>query len=199
MNADEIVIHEVDRDGVRLVHLWADRFDADRADLLAMQDQIVTRIARTLQIRLSAIDAARRARVISDNPDAEALALRAEALFLTYGISQRRETSEYLLLCEDALQLDPRNVRALSILALSLAVTARLIGSDDLQADMLRADDLASRALGVDPDNSLAHHARAAVLLNQGHIDDAIVADERALDYRERLYEALRQAGMPEE
>ena len=40
-------------------HLWADQFDADRADLLQMQDEIVTRIARAMQIQLVAVDAAR--------------------------------------------------------------------------------------------------------------------------------------------
>ncbi len=33
-------------------HLWADQFDADRADLLQMQDEIVTRLARAMQIQL---------------------------------------------------------------------------------------------------------------------------------------------------
>ena len=40
-------------------HLWADQFDADRTDLLQMQDEIVTRIARAMQIQLVAVDAAR--------------------------------------------------------------------------------------------------------------------------------------------
>jgi adenylate cyclase len=34
-------------------HLWADQLDADQADLLEMQDEIVTRLARTLQIQLA--------------------------------------------------------------------------------------------------------------------------------------------------
>jgi adenylate cyclase len=37
-------------------HLWADQFDADRADLLQMQDEIVTRLARAMQIQLVAVD-----------------------------------------------------------------------------------------------------------------------------------------------
>jgi len=43
-------------------HLWADQFDADQTDLLEMQDEIVTRLARTLQIQLSAVEASRVAR-----------------------------------------------------------------------------------------------------------------------------------------
>jgi adenylate cyclase len=40
-------------------HLWADQFDADRADLLQMQDEIITRLSWPLQIRLVDVDAAR--------------------------------------------------------------------------------------------------------------------------------------------
>ena len=35
------------------------QFDADRGDLLKMQDEIVTRLARAMQIQLVAVDAAR--------------------------------------------------------------------------------------------------------------------------------------------
>ena len=59
-------------------HLWADQFDADRADLLQMQDEIVTRIARAMQIQLVAVDAARVTRTRPGNLDAEDLALRCE-------------------------------------------------------------------------------------------------------------------------
>jgi adenylate cyclase len=60
-------------------HLWADQFAADRADLLQMQDEIVTRLARAMQIQLVAVDAARVTRTRPSNLDAEDLALRCEA------------------------------------------------------------------------------------------------------------------------
>src|SRR5205085_4785613 len=33
-------------------HLWADRFDVDRADLARAQNQIISRLARTIQLQL---------------------------------------------------------------------------------------------------------------------------------------------------
>src|SRR5205807_1524466 len=69
-------------------HLWADRFDSGRADPLQMQDDIVTRLARALQIELAAVEAARASQTSSANPNAEDLALRAEAIFLRYGPSR---------------------------------------------------------------------------------------------------------------
>jgi len=60
-------------------HLWADQFDTDRADLLTMQDEIVTRLARALEIEIGAVEAARVTRTRPDNQDAEDLALRCQA------------------------------------------------------------------------------------------------------------------------
>ena len=60
-------------------HLWADQFDADRSDLLQMQNQIITRLARAIQIQLTAVDIARVTRARPDNLDAEDLAERCQA------------------------------------------------------------------------------------------------------------------------
>ena len=40
-------------------HRWADQFDAARADLLQMQDEIVTRLARAMDLQLPYAEAAR--------------------------------------------------------------------------------------------------------------------------------------------
>jgi adenylate cyclase len=63
-------------------HLWADQFDADRADLLEMQDEIVTRLSRALQVRLVEVDAARVARTHPGDLGAEDLAMRCEAVLV---------------------------------------------------------------------------------------------------------------------
>src|SRR5205085_12300623 len=40
-------------------HVWADQFDADRSDLLEMQDEIVIRLSRALSVQLVDLDIAR--------------------------------------------------------------------------------------------------------------------------------------------
>jgi adenylate cyclase len=57
-------------------HLWADQFDANRGDLLEMQDEIVKRLSGPLEIRLVDVDAARVARTPPGNLDAQDLALQ---------------------------------------------------------------------------------------------------------------------------
>ena len=43
-------------------HVWADKLDVDRTDLLDMLDEIVTRLARALDVEMPVIEAARIAR-----------------------------------------------------------------------------------------------------------------------------------------
>src|SRR5271168_1939251 len=160
-------------------HLWADQFDAEQTDLLAMQDEIVTRLARALQVELTAAEASRVARAHPENPDAEELALQCEAAYLRLGLTSKEMLQAYGL-CEQALRIDNRNVRALVILALRRLALVYNWRSVDPQADRLRADELISRALAVDPNNYLAHYARSFFLAPH-RPDEAIAEAERAL------------------
>ena len=45
-SGNQVRVHAQLIDAETGAHLWADQFDADRADLLQMQDEIVTRLAR---------------------------------------------------------------------------------------------------------------------------------------------------------
>jgi hypothetical protein len=49
-------------------HLWAEQFDTARADLLQMQDEIVTHLARAMEVRLTEVEAARLKRTPAANP-----------------------------------------------------------------------------------------------------------------------------------
>src|SRR5262245_29082436 len=130
-------------------HLWADQFDADRVDLLQMQDAVVTRLARALEIELAAVEAARISRTRPANFDAEDMAVRGEAIVLAHGVF-RDEAQTGFALCERALEIDPDNVRALSILADKFASRVTSFLSTDRDADIRRADELVSRALRAD-------------------------------------------------
>ena len=161
-------------------HLWADQFDADRADLLEMQDDIVTRLSRALQVRLVEIDAARVARTHPGDLDAEDLAMRCEAVLVNAQAGSNEVEGAYDL-CERALQRDERNVRALVNLSFKFINPVLDIQSPDREGDIRRADELVSRALAVDPNAYGAHHAKAEVLVTQKRFEEAIVEAERSL------------------
>jgi tetratricopeptide (TPR) repeat protein len=161
-------------------HLWAEDFDSDRTDLLRMQDEIVTRLARTLQVQLTEVEAARLERAHPVNPDAQELALRCAANDFRYSFSSRN-AADTERLCEQALQVDDRNALALSILADHLATNANFVGSADRDFDLRRADEMVSRALTIDPNSADAHYAKAAVLNAQNRMSEAIAESRYSL------------------
>jgi adenylate cyclase len=154
-------------------HLWADQFDADRGDLLKMQDEIVTRLARAMQIQLVAVDIARVTRTRPGNLDAEDLALRCQAG--VYNSVGPAEFAAALSLCDRALNIDNGNVLALSNLAMMHIIPVVEARSTDPQADIRQADELVSRALALDPNFYAAHFAKAYVLMGQTRTQEAVI------------------------
>jgi adenylate cyclase len=161
-------------------HLWADQFDTPRADLLQMQDEIVTRLARAMQIQLVAVDAARVTRTRAGNLDAEDLALRCEAGIYNSPAGSAEWTAAFDL-CDRALHIDNSNVFALTGMTMRHILPVVEAQSSDPQADIGRADELVSRALAIDPNYYFAHFAKAYVLMAQGHTQEAVVEGERSL------------------
>jgi adenylate cyclase len=158
-------------------HLWADQFDADRSNLLEMQDEIVVRLSRALLFQLFAVDIARVNRTRPGNLDAQDLAMRGLADFV--GGPQSFATA--FSLCDRALQIDPRNVLALTISAYLIIFPVVIAQSDDPIADTRQADELVSRALAIDPNYDFAHVVKAWVLMAQNRHEEAIVEAERSL------------------
>ena len=161
-------------------HLWAERFDASYVDLLQAQDEIVTRLARALQIELTALESARTSSGAAESHNAEDLALAGEAIYLRYGPS-RLESEQGFQLCERALALDPNNVRALGILAERTTMRVTGMQSIDRDADIRRSEELVIRALAADPTSYHAHHAKARLLVAQKRADEALIEAERSL------------------
>jgi adenylate cyclase len=159
-------------------HLWADQFDEDRSDLLRMQDAIVTRIAHAIGVKMT-VEKARWAQTRAVNPSAEDLAWRCQAAVVrTYWTPERDAAYS---LCEQALQIDPENVRALSYLSFKFSQRVSTFASADRQSDLHRADELASLAIKIDPDYPLGHSAKGDALLVEGRYRNAVDSYQRAL------------------
>ncbi len=137
-------------------HLWAEQFDTPRADLLQMQDEIVTHLARAMALQLPEAEAARLKRTPAANPNAEDLALQCEGGLLKGGFIGKEADAAYRL-CEQALAIDPNNDRALGMLSVKFWLPVGMGVSADPKADLKRADELASRAIALDP-NLDGHH-----------------------------------------
>jgi adenylate cyclase len=161
-------------------HLWAEQFDTPRADLLQTQDEIVTHLARAMELQLPQAEAARAKRTRAANPDAEDLALQGFAAVVKGGFVGREADAGYAL-CEQALRVDPNNVRALWVLSMKFHLPVLFGMSADPEADLKRADELVSQALALDPANAAAHNSKAWILHERGRFEEAIAERERTL------------------
>ena len=93
-------------------HLWADRFEEDVVDLFKLQDEVVARLARTLQIELVNAEAQRSLHDRPRNPDAIDLTMRGLAL-LNQPLT-KASCYEARDLFEQALTLNSANADALA-------------------------------------------------------------------------------------
>jgi adenylate cyclase len=161
-------------------HLWAEQFDTPRADLLQTQDAIVTHLANAMAFQLTQAEAARLKRTPAANRDAEDLALQCAGGQWKAG-SIGKEADTTFALCEQALAIDPNNVRALMLSGFKFLARAQAGVSSDPKGDLERADELASKALALDPDWTAIHQLKGDILRDQGHNEEAVAEHERAL------------------
>ncbi len=92
-----------------------------------------------------------------------------------------KEADAAYSLCEQALAMDPNNVRALMVLGVKFLMPARLGLSGDPRGDLKRADEFESKALALDQDYAAAHLFKGTILRFQARIEEGIAEHERAL------------------
>jgi len=158
-------------------HLWAERFDKPRADIFDMQDEITTRLARTVGIELIAAEGRRAERERPNNMDAVDLAMRGWAI-LNQPLSLHR-AREACDLFDAALRLDDRNVEALVGLASYHVNDVRTFASTNRDEQLRIAETAITKALTLAPGNALAHFVRANVL----HVSGATERSLRELEF----------------
>ena len=153
-------------------HLWAERFDKQCADLLDMQDEVTSRLARTIHIQLIAAESRRAAREHPDRLDAIDHALRGRAAWNQHlSLDAARQARDFF---EAALQLDADNVDALMGVANAHMWEVHMYTSVDRPGQIRAAEAAATKALALAPHSSDAHLTYATVL-------SAMRAPERAL------------------
>ena len=129
-------------------HLWAERFDGDTLDLFALQDEVTSRIAVSLNLELVGAEAARP----TEHPGALDYILRGRAARLRP--NSREVYAEAIGLFEHALALDPRSAEAQRLLAIALAARELDRITESAAADIARAEGLVNQALAASPRNA---------------------------------------------
>ena len=145
-------------------------------DLFKLQDEVVARLARTLQIELVNAEAQRSLHDRPRNPDAVDLTMRGWALFNQSFTKANQH--EALALFEQALTLDPTSADALAAAAFTEA-TSYANGWFDPSADpYARAMQRANQAILLNPDQAVAHLTKALLIMFKTKPDDSGSANE---------------------
>ncbi len=170
-------------------NLWAEQFDRNIGDLLALQSEITGRIAIALDVKLIVSEAARP----SERPDALDHIFRGRAAM--YRPASRQSFAEAIAEYEQALALDPHSVEAQSRLA--SALSSRLLDgmSDTVDTDIDRANHLIEQALAVAPGSLLAHFAKGQFLRALHRCDAAIPEYETVLATNRNVLAAIANIG----
>jgi TolB-like protein/class 3 adenylate cyclase len=158
-------------------HLWAERFERPMTDLFEMQDEIVARIANTLNAQFVAVEARRAERAPA--PDSLDLYFQGEA-WVNKGVTFESMTKARKFF-ERALALDPANVDALAGMSQVEANFAISLSTSDKAARFAAAEAAAAEALSLAPDHALAHLSLGMVLGFTNRAAQGIAEYERAL------------------
>ena len=173
-------------------HLWAERFDKPMADLFEMQDEIVSRLANTLNAQLIVAEARRSER--SFHPDALDLYFQGMALF------NKRWTTAYMTQAqsffERALKIEPDNVDALVGIAAFDQASATLFLADNPDERLAAAEAALVKALSLDPQHASAHMFLGIVQLATNRAAQGIAECEHALALNRNLAEARAVVGV---
>jgi adenylate cyclase len=159
-------------------HLWAERFDRDRADLFEIQDEIARRVAYSLSIQISKAERERGEIERSSNPASVDLVLRAMALVGT----RSKELNSRINLFEQAAELDPRNSDAWAGMARARANLVFAGWSPTPGEDLRLAAIASEKALAINTNDPDAIFAKGQVFLAQKNYSAALEAYEHAAE-----------------
>jgi TolB-like protein len=158
-------------------HVWAERFDKPAADLLDMQDEIVSRLANTLNAELIEAEARRAQR--SPRMDAMDLYFQGRAC-INKGVTPASMAQARGFFVR-ALALDPGNIEA----AVAAAQVDMAVGSaflaDDGAVHFDAAETALNRVLLHAPNHPRAHMLLGAVQLQTNRVAKGIAECQQAL------------------
>jgi adenylate cyclase len=199
---DQVRINAQLIDATTGYHLWAERYDRALKDIFALQDEIMQKIVRALEIKLTKGEQERFRLAPTENLEAYDYFLHGWGYF--WHLTQK-EMAQARQMFEKAVQLDPHYAGAHA--GLSTAYLNEFIFQWDPRPQTLeRAFELAQKAVALDDSSALAHHALGVVYPWKKQPEQAIAELERAIaldpNYANAyamLADTLNWAGRPEE
>ena len=159
-------------------HLWADRYDRDLQDLFALQDEITLKIVFALQVKLSVGVQTRLTRKTMPNFEAWSYYVRGYGHMMRHTKADNAKARE---LFERAASLAPGYAMVFTALGWTHWEDARHGWSESREESLLRAVELAKKALALDESDPMIHALWGAIYLLQRRYDQAIAEGERSV------------------
>ena len=161
-------------------HQWAERYDGNMRDVFAIQDEIASKIMKTLQVKLRVGPSPAETRGGSKNAEAYLKSVEANQQLLR---CNEEGTVQAQRLFEEVITLEPDFSRGYSGLAICYAIeaNARGRGSAFYNEQRARAIDLAQKALSLNETDAINHAVLAYLFVLTKQHDKAVVHAERAL------------------
>jgi TolB-like protein/cytochrome c-type biogenesis protein CcmH/NrfG len=193
-NADRVRVNAQLVDAETDEHLWAERFDKERSDILEVQDEIVARLARTVGVEMVRHEGRRRSWA-GETDDVVDLVMRGNAL--TTQPDLKEHVADAVALFKRALELDPDNADAMiGIASTRIFQVVNLYQIATRESLLNEAEALISRAMGLVGDHIGVMKARAMLLRARGRFADAIIADMSVIALNPGEPTAYRELGL---
>jgi TolB-like protein len=174
-------------------HLWAERFEKPIADLFEMQDEVVARLASSLNAEIVKAEARRAER--APNPDAMDCYFRGRA-WHNKGLALQH-LDEALRFYERALALDPENVDALAGTAwVEVMKVGTYLYTGDRATHLARALAAGTKAVSLAPEHAYAQHGLASAEIYNRQAARGIARCERVLELDRNIAWAHTQLGI---
>jgi adenylate cyclase len=184
-------------------HLWAEGYDRELKDILAVQSEITQKIITALEVKLTEGEQARVFARGTDNVEAWALGVKAWKLSVKYTAGNMAKARELL---ERAKKLDPEYPFLWTVQAQTHFVDARAGFSKSRAESYKRALESAKKALTLDSEDPMAHGILGTIYLMQRQYEKAIAEGQTAIsldpnyaDGYAMLSQIMRYSGRLEE
>ena len=158
-------------------HLWADTYDRKLTDIFAVETDIATTVADTLQAKLSGLEKSSMAKTPTVNPEAYELYLKGRFFWNKRTGDDLRKSIEYL---KQAIAKDPGYALAYAALADSYGLL-RFYGGASPAESVVPAQAAAKKALELDDSLAEAHASLGLIATEELEVNRAVTELERAI------------------
>jgi adenylate cyclase len=177
-------------------HQWAERYEGSMRDVFAIQDEIASKIMKTLQVKLSVEPSPAEARGGSKNAEAYLKSLEATEQFLRCTTERNRRARR---LFEEVIALEPDFSRGYSGLALCIGIDMNSrgrAGNVFYKESIAQAFDLVQKALSMNETDAFNQAVQAYLFVLARRHDKAITHAERALVLDTNSFLVLQYSGI---